>query len=556
MRKKHARKRRFHNTLTLNNRYIAAMSASVSLLWVIYILPIITPLFFTTDPLDMKQTIVKLCITGSFFIIFSAAIFFILRFISKGFIEKDKFYKKWLLFTGVGFGINLILFILIYPGHWVSDEYILLNQLELYRLETWQHIFTYLFYAYSLYIVPTAPMIVFVQFTIMSFIFGYIIAKAHTTFKTKWLTWLLFIPMLTPPILLNDLYPLRTPLYAYILLLFLFNLLLLFKSRPKNPCTTLAGFVVLLCILAFWRSEGVVLLISLPIIFFKLGLLNIKSRRFYIATTATLLALCMSYTITAITNKPEYTITATLNPLSVLLTNTSIRETSAKQIEIIDKVINVDSVVSKSSYTDIPSFWRVDGKRPALRDNFEENLTGYTPSVISIFLQNPAEFIKARAMTFAAATGLDPNNPYATLSGVYMQHGIGDASEDVKLDTFYSQNKFSQPISYTIKRSVTQSLLMVDEYGRSTPLRAIVWTPLPIAIGIIVLIITAGIKRLWGWVIILSLLISTMLIIFFAVPASYFMYYIPFYFVGLFFIVYALILLADRKKTIQKHVRM
>lgn len=99
--------------------------------------------------------------------------------------QKDEFYRRWLKYSLIYAIIILVVFLLIYPGHWVWDEFNILAVVREYVPYAWQNYFTNIFYTFSLYIFPSAISIVVVQLLIITSIVGYVATVVRTTYRVK-----------------------------------------------------------------------------------------------------------------------------------------------------------------------------------------------------------------------------------------------------------------------------------------------------------------------------------------------------------------------------------
>ena len=122
---------------------------------------------------------------------------------------------------------------------------------------------------------------------IASGIVSYILYNFSKIFKESKMVYFLYIPFLLLPVLDHNLYPLRLTLYSYIEA-FLICQLIFIKKLGKNNKANLLVLSVLLILLCSWRTEGMVYLILVPILFLillKKELPDIKIRVMYTILT-------------------------------------------------------------------------------------------------------------------------------------------------------------------------------------------------------------------------------------------------------------------------------
>jgi hypothetical protein len=543
---------RIPKAVTKQTKHIVAGVAT--LIWSVFLVPLSEAIFFDALTPGSKEHILSLFLKIGFAATLYGVVYFIAHFVSK-LLQRSAFHWQWLKFFAIYFGINLLLFIVIFPGHFVSDEFNILNDAQTYNLQTWQHIITYLYYVYSLYLFPSAPILVLVQFTIISLIVGFVLAKLRDLLpRRKNLVYLLFIPLLLPPILLNNFYPLRTPLYGFLELLVVFNFIVLLLGKATlRPFAWVLGFSSLIAIIGFWRSEGIYLLLLLPVVIYKSGLItknNFRRLQPWAFALLALLPVAISATLTRATSDPAYSLTATASPLSLFLNNETIVKENAEEFETVGKVLNLETLRETADYTEIRSFWGLSQYEPVLQPHYEEHLGDYYKAVAVIFAEHPIEFLKAKMKTFLHANALDASKPHVTLSGVYLNKDIGDDFEDGRIDHFFAQNRWAHPLDAEARQTTIQSLLMITEKYEPTLARQVVWSAIPVGILLVLAGAYLAWRRHWVWVIGVIIILIQAGITFLTAPASYFMYYVPVYIAGWFLLgIIAVYFLARRLKT-------
>ena len=503
-----------------------SISLAVTVVFFIVILPLNEHVAFTQPYLDHGAETLALILKAVAFPVFFGLFYFIVNFIdqvrlkNKGYISWGKHFLAYL-------GVMVVLLLLLYPGHWVGDEFQILNVVQDYSLYSWQNYFTNIFYTLSLYLIPTGVGIVIVQITIISLIVGYIISTSRELFRQKYTHLLLFIPFLFFPVLLNNLYPLRITLVSYILLLVIALLIFLYKGivRPSHPKLFFLQAATLIALISFWRSEAIIYLTLLPLYAFKLDLLSKESLRkgsTYILFLFSILIILLFYGVVKITTSDKYQITATLNPLSTIIQGEGIEDRNKEELDKIGKVLNLDIIKKYPSYIEIPSFWH-----GGVKDDYYLYLDGYNREVYKLILSNPSLFLENRVQTFMATNSFYPS-PSLGMS----QFFNNDPAVVGVLDKFYQTNYASKPINPDLKLRITRMLLTLDHKNETTPVTKIVWSIIPTILLLFALFIYAIIKRQWLLLYLSFLLICHSCIIFFTAPASYFMYYFPIYLSG------------------------
>lgn len=510
---------------TLKTR--AVLAAIITALYILFILPITERVSFN-EPEPNNTGFMVLLKVG--FMAFFFLVTYGLLSLAKQIKNKDKFTLSWMKFTGLYGLVALAFFLLMYPGHWVWDEFNILYAVQHYIPDAWQNIYTNIYYTFCLYIIPTGVSIVFFQGIIASLVVGYVLARVQQHTKSKLWIVLLFLVFVMPPVIINNLYPLRLTVYSYIEVLFLVRLLFLLLKRGeiKNSSLYLLQMTGLVILLAFWRSEGIYYLLTLPIISTKLGLFSRKNR----LSSATLMLFATSivmvvfgYTINRVTSNDRYALTAMINPLSVMIQSPLRGDNVNQRLSDIDKVIDIDMLKKYPSYTEIPAFWA-----GAVRDNYQEGLALFKKQYLVLVVDNFDLFIDARIKTFMATNGFDTTTP--TPLGMLSFESYSDPHSAEIVNRFYKTNLLSRPINKTLKREVTRSILMLDNSDRVSLMGRVFWSVIPVSIIVFMLLSLSVMRRHWEWVLIFALIVARLGILFITAPAHYFMYYLPVYISG------------------------
>lgn len=437
-------------------------------------------------------------------------------------------HRRWLKYSGLYFGIIFNLFILLYPGHWSGDEFNILQSVKIFEPFSWQGYFTNIFFTYSLFTIPTGPAIVFFQISLIAIIIGYLLARivelTNGNRKAFIFTLLVFV---LPPVLINNLYPLRLTLYSYVSVLFLFELFRVHykRYRVKRPALYLVCMAFLVMILAFWRSEGVLYLLFLPYLGYKLGILRAHKQPLVntISVTASILIIALGFAITKETYNVKYEITVFANPMSQMLQEPLQGSETPQKLQVIDRVINVEMFRQHPSAVEIPAFWTPGGVR---EKTYAENLPEAKKAFIYIVIHNPDSFLEAKLRTFVATNGWTERQPQTEgLLAIDTQPMTPDRQT---VDKFHNTNRFSGTISKPIKRSITR-LLLFQQQGRMSWVGYPFWSVILPVITLFGIFIYRLFRRSYFLATLPGILLATGAIVFLTAPANYFMYYLPLY---------------------------
>ncbi|WP_426622898.1 hypothetical protein ACPPVW_09565 [Leifsonia sp. McL0607] len=443
--------------------------------------------------------------------------------------EGDPAYRRWLAVGLALVAVNTVILILTWPGYWVWDEFYILRAVQANSVQLWQHVFTSLYFGVALSLIPTPAGILIVQYVFGSFVAGYVIARSWSLVPRPALAYLLLIPFLSFPVLLFNQYPMRAMPMGYIELAALFRILVV-HLRPELVTNRYREFFFLtsaISIVAFWRSEAILLLALIPVLAISLRIFRptqagVRTRTAVAAILASGLVIVGAGGVTAVTTSPRYSVTAVVNPLSEMLQHPLGGPNLTQNLEAIDKVVDLDVLRENSSVYNIPAFF----EKPLLRTDYQAHLRGFQLGFISLVAENPLAFLSARSQTFLAT------NSVGDVPGPDIQTRFLDGSNGHLIADFEERNPTAVPFWDGVRNTTIRTLLTIPSGTAPTPLTTIVWTILPLLLGIIASFFVALLRRRWLFAAIFGLLITQVGITFITAPANFFMYYWPVYLVG------------------------
>ena len=493
-------------------------------------------IFFVRPKTFVKiKSILSFFIINFIFIVSLFLIFKIIIYIYKKIRNKDLFYINFIKYTII-YAIILFLFlIIIYPGYWLYDELWIIIYVKNYMLAGWQSYISVILYTMSLYIIPNPVGIEIFQIIIISAIMGYVQTRIKYLFNKKIYNLILQLIFITPVFLINNLYLLRSSLYAYLVLFF--YCIIICDYIEKNKMTK-KKFILLLIVTFFminWRSEGIVFLFCniFCILFTYKETRNLKK-----ISIIVLAILTPMITYSRICSDKAYGATTTVLPLSIMLNEKLDGKNIKQDINNIDKVFNVMKLKEYPNYHYIEAYWDGNIKRKNLYDNI--NVKFYK-SFFDIVINNFNKFLKVRFKVFKY-TFLNieyPNNCYrAYLNNYELPYPAKAIVKEVV--PHYKM----YPINKNLKISV-ESLLV-----ENTAMMYIFWTGVSIIIfiGLFGIMILCLFRKNWLLLVMICSLFMKMVITFFTSTASYFMYYFTEYTVGIFIIFIYLSLTYTKKK--------
>ncbi len=525
---------------------IPVLALLFTLVFCVYILPINETIAFSVLNLGERATRYRHFYQFGFGIFLFTLSYFLLHFAGKLF-DKDKFYIHWLKIAAIYLAGMSVFFLLMYPGHWVWDEFVIVKAVKEYSNFAWQGIFTNMYYTFCLYLFPTALSIIVFQLVFVATVVGYVVAQVRTLLPKGRAWWPILIPFAFIPVIVNNLYPLRLTLYAYLLLLFITRLVVLHRNKfaAAHPGKEFFGLCLLLVFVCFWRSEGIVYLAFIPYVAIKLGLFSVRgSLRTSSAAwcAGALILLAGSYYLTSTTADPTYKLTATINPLSTMLQKDLKGKHVAQDLASIDKVLDLKILKKYPSYEEVPAFWS-----NVVRPDFQPHTSEYNRAVLDLIRSNPGPYLENRSKAFLSTNTFGTTLPFVGEAKRFYVTEQTDPLRKAILEEFFATNKFTRPLNLPLHKKVTQSLLLVTTDWHPTPLMHLVWSLIPTLAALIGISVWLAFRKLYFWLIIAGALLAHTLALFLTAPANFFMYYFPIYLCGNFVVFLAILVYRDKR---------
>ena len=414
-------------------------------------------------------------------------------------------FKSGLLYLPV---IVVVLLVKLPAGFVTSDEYSILNDATHLMHDTWFNYMTVFYYIVSLMIFPFSYGPIIMKAIIEFFVVGYTVSRTRAYFGKK-IGMFMYILFLLYPFIAYTTSAHRLPVYF---LIYLALFVKLFYDRlEKRNLTAQGAFLMLIAgaVLTQWRTEGIYLLVLIPILMFIVypSLCHRKQAVILIVSY-----LAIQYIISIPQNglgsdvsgaandrmKPFYAYTITN-----MYRNGLDLEKNADDLAIVDRYMPLDALEAINehygdiNYEDVLILMNEEfgGIRP------EAGYTEYydfTQALKRIFKNNPDVFAKTRFGAFCYAA-----LPYhITFEG----YGVRELAKT----------------AVSIVKTVSYNLFI-----------PVIFTAL--------LCLYCLIRRKWYTFFVTGGLMAHWSIVFILAPASYFKYYFPVYIMAYFYIIVLLI---------------
>ncbi|MFA9375954.1 MAG: hypothetical protein ACERKZ_04280 [Lachnotalea sp.] len=479
-------------------------------------------LVFTYNLLDFSNltTSVKTILAWGAKLAFLVLLIILWQFVVYLYLEyrnSNEKIKMYLRYTQIYFSIMVLFFVMLAPGLWRMDEFgILKNAVNILPV-FWQGYLTSIFYIFALMLLPSPAGIIIVQIGVISLIVGYIIYKCSNLLHKKWLVYVMYIPFLLFPVIDSNFYPIRMSLYAFLELLFAFELFSIkYENREikmKNIwlLASLAG--VLIC----WRTEAIYYIVLAPVTFIIL-FYKVTSRRVKIQfTLATIIISGLLTSVQLLGNKlvsgNQYEITSVVLPITPLVYEAT-QNDDKQMLEPINKVLDTEILMKgyQEGKTGIAIYW---SESELVKTGYSsEEFANFKSAYYKLIMKYPGVFIKERIETFVGSTGIlnETENLFA------------DDAKDYYVN-FRETYHYSSPFL----RSDTVKLL---EFTDHEFVHNIFYSFLPQALLLIGTCLVLLIKRNWGYFFICANVCAKIPLIFLTAPSRLFMYYYSIFLVG------------------------
>jgi hypothetical protein len=461
--------------------------------------------------------------------------------------RKNEFVRKQIHFTCIYLTVMLAILIIVWPGIWRWDEFFVLNKALDFQLNYWQHFLTSLFYIFSLMIYPAPVSIILMQIIIMSFIVGYILSTCHIMFNKSKVVYLLFIPFLIPPVIDNNFYPIRTSLYAYIELFFVFWIINKKLSKKDISLSDIFFSSIIIALLVNWRSECIYYIILAPIIIlvaFK-DQLKIKNKICYLVLILifSLSIMQIQSTGTKKESGKKYMLTSLINPLSMMVQH----DLDEDLLNDIDKVLSVEVLKNNPSPYGINAYY-VSGL--IREDATKEDYNNLIKSYIKLITKNIDLFLKYRIETLKATSGLYPE----IRINIFDSSSIFDLNENGEYLKVPYKNFNKLPLTNPIFKDLRKNTIRwlesrdINNIQKATKTYGIFYNV--IIIFFILLLLLAFMVILKSKIFILYILGLLMKfgLIFITSPSKIFMYYFPIYLSAVFLLPFTIIVIFIKKR--------
>jgi len=495
-------------------------------------------------PIPGSNTLKRLLFYGFYKIIFLSFLLIIFQSILNYLKNSKTNSESWLIRERhflILLAINVAVFILSYPGTWIWDDIIVLIGSNGFRfgLQTWQHYFTSIYYSFSLMLIPIPSGVVAVQLLIITTISASIIKWININFiKNRWI-YLTYIALILPPILFQNAYPLRNTIYAYIELLFAFQLFKITYHKKQVNFWTLLQLTVLISILANWRAEGIYYLIigTILCLYILRNEITAKQKVYFFTFTLVLgilISLPQKFLKSGVNT--NYELTAYIMPIGSLL-NAANSDTEKQYIDDIESICMVDSIIqlTRMGVAGDGIYWTGKMYKKNLKN---EDISKFKRAYYYLAFNHFDVLLHTQWKIFLQSSCIIPNNEILVHSPLNLCQKTQKKGEDdirVTIDSIFATYPLNKTIN-TELRNKYYTLICCREspssFEKPTKWLPVFWNNIPPILFLILVTIGLFFTKYRNYGLIVALPLIKLPLIFLTAPAPFFMYYFSLYLIG------------------------
>ncbi|WP_099466978.1 hypothetical protein [Konateibacter massiliensis] len=445
----------------------------------------------------------------------------------------DRELRGYWKYTGIYFCVMLLFFVLLFPGLWRLDEFGILRNAANILPHFWQGYLTSVFYIFALMLVPNPAGVLFVQIGVISLIVGYVINRLSMRIEKKGLIYMMYVPFLLFPVIDSNFYPIRMSIYAFLELLFAFELLDMKLAKKEITGRKIWLLAALAGILICWRTESVYYLVLAPVTFAILFYKETKRKAKLWFTLATFLIGGALMSVQLVGNQidsgQEYELTSVVLPLTPLVYE-AYQNGDMEAVNTVDKVLNTDVLISgyEAGETGISMYWK-DAELGLKRDYSTEDFAEMKSTYYKLILKYPAVFLQERFETFFGSTGV-----------------LNDTENMFSADANAGYISFRENYGYK-EPPLRASFVKLLEFTDNVAVHNVVYSFLPGGLALLVTCIVLLFQRKWGYFFICGSICAKIPLIFLTAPSRLFMYYYSIYLIGAVWIGMLVLYVIDRR---------
>lgn len=418
----------------------------------------------------------------------------------------------------------LILLVLVWPGNWTNDDVYMFHSIKRMDIWFWQSFISNIVYLYSLMLIPFPAGIVIIQVLLISYLLSnisfYLYQKQNM--GKRWI--LYYVPFFSFPVLFNNMFTLRSTLYAYLDLYYIKILYEMYESRYKVERKQIMQLVFVSILLSTWRPEGfyycIITAIFLIVLFGKYQSKKIIAKS-VIGMGISCLIL-MGIQNIGVKADGSYGATAYVS-VAIDYYEKAMRENDETYMQISDRIFNKD-IMEKTIREQSMNRVRINGGL-LISEIENRDLAEFKKAFYNKLLEDPKVFIDNRIHTYF--------NTFRIPSDL---HDINNPDEIHKDQDhqFHEEGLFTKSPFPNLRYGILTSLYLHfdQDMQNHTWIFKLIWTHIIPTILYVTCILIFFVKKQRVLAFILVSVFLKNFIIFISAPSYYYMYYFPIYLVG------------------------
>ena len=452
-------------------------------------------------------------------------------------------YTRGIKIFAANFCLQMVILFFLWPGTWSLDDVNVLGSIQVYRIRAWQHVLTNFYQMVLLQILPFPAGIIILQCVIISICVAFCIIKLEKQMQLPVLKHavadmiLKLCPFFLPPVIMYQMSGYRMGLYIFLEYVLLVILLCAAMEKQKWSWNYTLFVGVLSAIVCTWRTEGI---IFVPFVVLILCISNKKVGKRQVCL-ATFIMIFGVLGITKIQNSflpgTGYELITTARPCTALVRATH-EDEDKTQLDVIDKVINVDVILENPTMNGEELYWNCG----LVQNGYsKEDYHKYLDALIRLGLKYPKVLIGERLSVFAESIGLGEQSTAAIipLSSELLDYPYTNGYAE-KFAGF--EAIFSDSWNTDVRKSVIHILGMQKQDGQSGMLYRIFWSSVVPILAILVALIYEIKKKNLSKSLLLFAVFLQLAAVFIAEPGGWPMYVLSTYMIGYVIIIYELLI--------------
>jgi len=462
----------------------------------------------------------------------SMAIFYKIILVVCNVIKNEKREKSIFFFTYLI--LNCFILIFVWPGIFKGDEFYIIPEIvnDLHLVPK-QSIFTSVFYQIALMIFPILASITFLQIFIISVIAERIFAIIQELVSHKHIAWFLLLPLVLFPVLDNNLFTLRTSQIAWVFADAIVTLIYMIKREQFCNTCEIIRISILVSFMFALKNEYIFAIgwwVLSGLIYFFIRKIDFKNLAILLIVTVVSAGI-FSYPSLIFKTADKYKMTSIITPLAYVL-NVNYDELDElpsnykESLSIIDKYSPIDDLANSITENNLPvAYWY-------LPEYSADEVNEWMLAAIKICFYYKDDFIANQIQRYKYTNGMVPN---------VINH-TGWEDSNITLNLYYSGTYFFKDhfkktdplLGYDVRQKAISLLNCRDyqNYTQTNHLYPILYNSLIPLIFLIVIafsLVVSKIKGKYQYLWLGMLLLASLIINFLFSPATFWMYYMPFY---------------------------